>query len=353
VTGLQARVDLPGRLVAGLTVRPGEVVALVGPNGAGKTTLVEAVAGTLDAREACTVVVDGEDWSALPPQRRRAGLVFQEHLLFPHLDARDNVAFGPRARGASRRAALTTAERWLGRLGVADRARARPSALSGGESQRVAFARALASEPAVLLLDEPFSSLDVAVAAELRDLLGTHLRTFPGVTVLVTHDAIDVRTLADRVVVLERGAIVQDAAPAVVAEAPATRHAAHLLGLNVLAGTADGTTVSLDSGGSLVLARPATGHVLATFAPSAVTLTSEEPAGSARNRWRSTVRRAVERDGVVRVHLDVLLGAEAGLYADVTAGAAAELGLAPGRAVWASVKATEVNTLGALGGPDR
>jgi molybdate transport system ATP-binding protein len=348
MSGLRARVELPGRLVADLTAPPGEVIALVGPNGAGKTTFVEAIAGTLAPRESSTVVVDGEDWSARPPQHRHAGLVFQEHLLFPHLDARDNVAFGPRARGVPRRAAAATAEHWLQRLGVADRARARPEALSGGESQRVALARALASEPAVLLLDEPFSSLDVAVAAELRELLGAHLRTFPGVAVLVTHDALDVRALADRVVVLERGAVVQDASPAAVAEAPATPHVARLLGLNVLAGTAHGTTVSLDAGGSLVLARPATGHVLATFAPSAVTLTTDEPVGSARNRWRSRVRRAVERDGVVRVHLDGLLGTEVGLYADVTAGAAAELGLAPGRVVWASVKATEVNTLGAL-----
>ena len=341
---LDASVALPGRLVCTLGVPEGQTVAVVGPNGAGKSTLVEAIAGILDAGPGTSVHVEGEDWTRLPPQQRRAALVFQEHLLFPHLDARANVAFGPRARGASRRRAGDQADRWLEELGVADLRSRRPAELSGGQAQRVALARALATEPRVLLLDEPFSALDVSVAAELRELLAQHLRAFPGVTVLVTHDALDVRALADRVVVLDEGAIVQDDVPAAVAEAPATPHAARLLGLNVLAGTALGTEVELDDGGMLVLAAPTRGRVLAAFAPSAVTLTAETPVGSARNRWQATVHRAVPRGGVVRVHLRGTTGSGAELYADVTAGAATELGLTTGRVVWASVKATEVTT---------
>ena len=347
--GLHARVDLPGRFVGELSADDGEVVAVVGPNGAGKTTLVEAIAGTLADAGAVSVRVDGDEWTGLPPYRRHAGLVFQEHLLFPHLDARANVAFGLRARGVARRRADTAAAGWLDRLGVADQAHRRPAALSGGEAQRVALARALATDPRVLLLDEPFAALDVTVAAGLRDVLAAHLDALTGVTLLVTHDALDVRALADRVVVLEDGAVAQDDTPAAVAEAPATSHAARLLGLNVLAGTATGTKVALDDGGALVLATAAAGRVLATFAPSAVTLTTAEPVGSARNRWRTTVLRAVERDGVVRVHLHGAGGSDTELYADVTRGAAAELALDPGRPVWASVKATEVTTLGAVG----
>lgn len=339
-TGLDVRVDLPGRLVASLSAPAGEVVAVVGPNGAGKTTLVESVAGTL-AGPAARISVAGEDWTRRAPHQRHAGLVFQEHLLFPHLDARDNVAFGLRARGASRRHARARAEQWLARVGVGDHAHQRPATLSGGQAQRVALARALATDPQALLLDEPFAALDVGVAAGLRDLLATHLRDFRGVTLLVTHDALDVRALAHRVVVLQDGLVVQDDTPAAVAEAPATPHAARLLGLNVL--PAADVVVPGD--------RPA--GALATFPPSAVTLTRDEPVGSARNRWHTTVRRAVERDGVVRVHLETTSGATVELYADVTRGAAAELGLAAGRPVWASVKATEVTTLGAPDPSDR
>jgi molybdate transport system ATP-binding protein len=334
VTGLHTQVDLPGRLVADVHVQPGIVLAVIGPNGAGKTTLVETVAGTLTGGGAA-VRLDDTAWTGLAPQRRSVGLVFQEHLLFPHLDARANVAFGLRARGASRRQAGAEADRWLTRLGVADVAHRRPGALSGGQAQRVALARALATTPRVLLLDEPFSALDVGVAADLRRELASHVRAFAGVTVLVTHDALDVRALADRVLVLEAGRVAQEDTPEAVAEAPATTHAARLLGLNVL-----------DVAEVVVPGDHAPG-TLATFAPSAVTLTAEEPVGSARNRWRTTVRRAVERDGVVRVHLEA---ATTSLYADVTPGAAAELAVAPGRMLWASVKATEVSVLGAGSG---
>ncbi|WP_457109524.1 sulfate/molybdate ABC transporter ATP-binding protein [Marmoricola sp. URHA0025 HA25] len=350
---LRARVDLPGRLVCELEVPSGQTVALVGPNGAGKTTLVEAIAGILDAGTRSSVDVDDESWTHLPPQHRHAGLVFQEHLLFPHLDARTNVAFGPRARGATRRQSRQLADHWLEELGVAELAGRRPSALSGGQAQRVALARALATQPRVLLLDEPFSALDVSVAAELRDLLARHLRRFAGVTVLVTHDALDVRALADRVVVLQDGAILQDDSPAGTAAAPATPHAARLLGLNVLSGIARDTEVRLDDGGLLVLSAPAHGPVLATFPPSAVTLTTAAPVGSARNRWEAVVQRAVPRDEVVRVHLRATAGQGAELYADVTRGAATELDLAAGRVVWASVKATEVTAFVAAGRSDR
>ncbi|MBO9524390.1 MAG: ABC transporter ATP-binding protein [Nocardioidaceae bacterium] len=322
--GLAVTVDLP-RLRAEVRVRPGSTVAVVGPNGAGKTTLVEAAAGTAPGRTS----YDGEDWSGLPPYRRSVGMVFQEHLLFPHLDARDNVAFGLQARGVRRHGARRTAERWLSRIGLPDVARQRPAALSGGQAQRVALARALATQPRVLLLDEPFAALDVAAGAQLRLLLAAHLRDFEGVTLLVTHDAIDARALADEVVVLEHGTVAQVGTPAEIAEAPATAHAARLLGLNVLAAE------------EVVVPGHAPPGTLVTFAPSAVTLTVDEPAGSARNRWQGVVHTAVERDGIVRVHLR---GAH-DLYADVTPAAVDDLGLEPGRAAWASVKATEVTVL--------
>lgn len=349
---LQLSVDLPGRVRAELATAPGEVVTLVGPNGSGKSSLLAAVAGTAPTRG--SVRVDGVDWSRLPPPERSVGVVHQEHLLFPHLTALENVAFGPRARGVPRRRARGRAQEWLDRLGIGEYAARRPQRLSGGQAQRVAIARALAVEPEVLLFDEPFAALDVAVAIELRELLRRHLADHHGVVLFATHDALDVHALADRVVVLDAGRVVQDADPHTVAEAPATAHAARLLGLNVLTGEASGDgEVLLDGGGRLVTTGTARGPVLVTFSPAAVTLTRDRPTGSARNAWPVRVLGASERAGTTRLHLHGTaegLGGLADVRADVTPSSAAALGLARGAEAWASLKATEVNVFGGRSG---
>ena len=207
MSGLRARLVVPGRLDVTLTANPGEVVAVIGPNGAGKSTLLAALAG-LEPVEG-EVVVDGASWTdpSLSVQERRVGLVFQAGLLFPHLSALDNVAFGPRSRGVARVDADAAAISWLERFGIAELAGRRPGELSGGQAQRVAIARALACEPALLLMDEPFSGLDTGVATSLRLELARHLAAYPGVCLLVTHDAIDALTLADRVLVLDEGLV--------------------------------------------------------------------------------------------------------------------------------------------------
>lgn len=225
-----------------------------------------------------------------------------------------------------------------------------PDELSGGQAQRVALARALATDPAVLLLDEPFAALDLAVAAHLRDELARHLSSYDGVVLLVSHEPLDVLALATRVIVLQDGQVEQDDAIATVAEAPATSHAARLLGLNVVRGVADGTVVRLDEG-ELITATRASGPVLATFSPNAITLAANEPEGSARNRWQLSIKRISEREDISRVHLQ---GAQE-LFADVTSASARSLGFTVGDRVWASVKATEINVfeqagVGAQGG---
>ncbi len=329
-------------LDARLTAQPGDVVAVIGPNGAGKSTLVRALAGIVPLDDG-HVTVDGESWDSAGTARRevaarRVGMVFQQHRLFPHLDALANVAFGPRARGAGRRASEGQARSWLVRLGVEDLAHRKPHQLSGGQAQRVALARALATAPRLLLLDEPLSALDVGTAMALRIELARHLTEYDGVTVLVTHDAIDAMTLATRVLVLDGGRVAQQGTPDEVASRPATEHVARLVGLNVLRGRSSGTLVRLDDGSSLVTATAADGEVNACFPPAAVTLTLEQPTGSARNRWPGTVVSASPHGAAVRVHVD----AATGLLADVTPASAAALGLTPGTAVWATVKATEV-----------
>ena len=330
-----------------LTAEPGDVVAVIGPNGAGKSTLLRALAGLLPLDEGA-ISCAGDTWDGpatktpWTPQERNIGMVFGQHLLFPHLDALDNVAFGPRSRGAGRGDSRRTAHRWLETIGVADLARRKPHELSGGQAQRVAIARALATDPTLLLLDEPMAALDVGVAMALRFELARHLAEFGGVSILVTHDAIDTMTVANRVVVLDEGAIAQVGTPLEVAQRPRTEHVARLVGINVLRGHSTGTDVRLVDGSGLVSTTPFNGQVFASFQPAAVALTLDEPTGSARNRWPGTVRSVVAHGAAVRVHID----AGAALIADVTPASAAELSLVPGRQVWAAVKATEVTVYG-------
>ncbi len=336
--GLAVDVRVGDRLDAALTAAPGQVVAVVGPNGAGKTTLLRAVAGL--------VPVDGElrlggaSWVHPPRlvQQRRVGFVLQDRSLFPHLTALANVAFGLRTRGLSRREAETHALAWLERLGVGELAARRPRALSGGQAQRVAIARALASDPEVLLLDEPFAGLDVGVATALRVELARHLAAYRGVTLLVTHDALDALTLADHVVVLDAGRVAQQGPPGEVSARPRTEHVARLVGLNVL--------------------REPGAVGFTAFSPRDVTVSRAEPAGSARLRWSGRLVHLAPHGDAVRL-LTACHGpggaAEGGrgggesedpggqtLLADVTPAATAELGLEPGVEVWLSVKATAV-----------
>ncbi len=324
-----------------LTAASGDVVAVIGPNGAGKSTLLRALAGVVPLSEG-RIRCGDRTWESpgtrVHPQDRDVGMVFQPQLLFPHLDALANVAFGPRSRGVGRREAADRARDWLERLGVGDLATRRPRQLSGGQAQRVAIARALATRPGLLLLDEPLAALDVGVAMALRVELTAHLRAYDGVTILVTHDALDAMTLANRVLVLDAGRVAQEGTPQEVARRPQTDHVARLVGLNVLRGTSTGTDVRLDDGTTLVSTTTADGEVNACFSPTAVTLTVDEPTGSARNRWPGTVTSVAPHGAAVRVHLDAV----SGLIADVTPESATGLGLAPGRRVWAAVKATEI-----------
>ncbi len=223
-------------------------------------------------------------------------------------------------------------------MGLPELGAARPSTLSGGQAQRVALARALAPEPRLLLLDEPLAALDAGARALVRAELRRHLRAFAGCTVLVTHDPLDAMVLADRVVVVEHGRVVQTGPPAQVARAPRTPYVAGLVGLNLYRGRSLAGRATLDGGGELQSAGAPDGPVLLTFAPSAVSLHRSRPEGSARNTWPGRVTGVEHHGASVRVAVD----ARPAVLADVTTAAVAELDLVPGRDVWVSVKATEV-----------
>ncbi|MGH3382893.1 MAG: ABC transporter ATP-binding protein [Actinoallomurus sp.] len=320
-----------------LTVAEDEVVALLGPNGAGKTTALRALAGLLPLSSG-HIRFGGEEWGGLPADRRPVGMVFQDYLLFPHLTALDNVAFGPRCHGVRKGEARRLAAEWLDRVGLASMAGRRPRTLSGGQAQRVALARALAVRPRLLLLDEPLAALDVDTRREIRAGLRRHLAAFEGASLLVTHDPLDAMALADRLIVIEEGQVVQEGAPAHVARHPRTDYVARLVGLNLYRGLADGHDVTLD-GLTLSAAESLRGEVFLVFRPSAVALFRTRPDGSPRNLWKTTIGGIEPHGDQVRIHLDGPMPAAA----DITPAALAELGLADGDVVWAAVKATETH----------
>ena len=326
-----------------LRVDDGETLAVLGPNGAGKSTLLRVCAG-LVAIDRGRVVIGGhvvDDPGAavfVPPERRGVGFVFQDYLLFPHLSVLDNVAFGLRERGVRRAPAREHAAQLLNEIGLADKARVRPGELSGGEAQRVAVVRATAIEPELLLLDEPLAALDVQTRAGTRAALRTALGVLHGATILVTHDPLDALTLADRLVILERGRVVQTGTTRDIVAHPRSEYVADLLGVNLYRGTADGDVVDVD-GAPLTAVGSHHGRVLAIIAPHSVFVYREYPNGSARNVWPGTITGLDRLGARVRVRIDGPFP----IVAEVTPAAVETLDLREGTTVWAAVKATDID----------
>ena len=208
-----------------LTVSPGELVALLGPSGSGKTTLLRIIAG-LEVPDEGTVCLDGVDATKQPTQRRNVGFVFQHYALFRHLSIFENVAFGlrvrPRRVRPSERAIRDRVRQLLDLVQLGDYAERYPEQLSGGQRQRIALARALAVEPRVLLLDEPFGALDAKVRKELRKWLRSLHHEINVTSIFVTHDQEEALEVANRVVVMDKGRIEQIGSPSDVYESPAT-----------------------------------------------------------------------------------------------------------------------------------
>lgn len=338
------------------SVSAGEVLAVLGPNGAGKSTALHVIAGLVSPDEGVVrlgdrVLTDTATGVDVATHDRRVGLLLQDPLLFPHMSVVANVAFGPHSRrgmfGSPRADDKRTALHWLREVDAEQFADRKPRQLSGGQAQRVAIARALAAEPDVLLLDEPLTGLDVAAAAAIRGVLRTAVTRSRCAVILITHDLLDVFTLADRVLVLESGKIAEIGPVPDVLTAPRSHFGARIAGVNLVNGTIGPDGLLLASSGAQWhgTAAPELAHgdtAIAVFAPTAVAVYRDCPHGSPRNCVESTVAELDIRGSVVLVRgLEQPDGAP-GLAAEITVDAAAELQLAPGDLVWFVVKATEV-----------
>jgi molybdopterin-binding protein len=331
------------------SVPSGGYALIIGPTGSGKTTLLEAIAGHATLRSG-KVLLHGQDMSGVPPERRGLGFVYQQYHLFPHLSVRDNISYGlsrgrsgkPADAGGNGRAA-DLAET-LGITHLLDRA---VRGLSGGEQQRVALARALAPRPRILLLDEPFASVDPTT----RHLLRRELRTLherEGITTLqVTHDFDEALRLGDLVAVLADGRIAQSGTPEQVFRYPNSAFVARFVGTgNVLAGSVE----RLGEGNpfaarfitgplTLEVVAEREGPMHAVIRPEDIVLSRGELPGSARNRMTATVGRLERLGPVTMVHLDV----GRPLLASVTTASAEEMSLATGMNLTIAFKATAIH----------
>lgn len=292
-----------------LEVHSGEIVAVLGPSGCGKTTLLRLIAG-FDQLDSGTISVDGQVVAAhergskvsLPPERRRVGVVPQEGALFPHLDVAGNVGFGlPRGAQSAGRIAEV-----LALVGLDGHQRQRPHELSGGQQQRVALARALAPNPSLVLLDEPFSSLDAAMRNQVRDEVFDVLRAAGATAILVTHDQQEALSVADHVAVLMDGRVAQFGEPAALYAAPTTLQVATFVGeAVVLDGTARGQVAECALGAlSTRTGDPTGGPVQVVVRPEQVAIAAVDGHRQAPpNAVRGTVvsRSYFGHDGLVRV----------------------------------------------------
>ena len=240
-----------------LEIEPGEFVVLVGPSGCGKSTLLRMLAG-LETISSGDLLIDGQRANDLPPQKRNIAMVFQSYALFPHLRSRDNIGFGPKIRGESPAAIEDKVKTASGILNLSSYLDRKPGQLSGGQRQRVAMGRAIVREPSVFLFDEPLSNLDAQLRVQMRTEIKALHQRLKSTIVYVTHDQIEAMTMADRIVVLDKGHIQQVGAPLDLYDRPANKFVASFIGspsMSFVAGSVDGEAFETAGGSRLKLPR--------------------------------------------------------------------------------------------------
>ena len=294
-------------------IRRGELVSFVGPSGCGKTTLLRIVGGFVRP-DAGRVVLDGEDLGPLPPNQRATAMVFQNYALFPHLTVAENVGYGLTIRRRPAAEVARRVEELLSLVQLQGLGRRRPSQLSGGQQQRVVLARALSLQPKVLLLDEPLSNLDANLRVQMRTEITRLQRALHQTIVFVTHDQEEAMSISDRIMVMDRGRILQAGAPAEIYERPASRFVARFIGAaNFLDGTLGngipGRTAIATSLGTLIVEKVSNGlaigdRVAVLLRPEAIRL--GPPDGPAEpNRLLGTIAHAMYTGAVIRYTVEV------------------------------------------------
>ena len=316
--------------------RRGEFLCILGPSGCGKTTLLRVVAG-LEKQTRGTVFIENRDVSDLPVSKRNVGIVFQSYALFPNLTARENIAYGLKSRNPSRNAVRRRVDELLELVGLQGMGRKHPAQLSGGQQQRVALARAIAVSPDLLLLDEPLSALDANVRIKLRSEIRQLQQRLGIATIMVTHDQEEALTMADRILVIDRGRLVQDGTPSQVYDKPATPFVANFIGtMNFIEGAEKidsgvygvGETRFSVSGENGTRRLPAGSRVTIAIRPEDVMLNRDHPGA---NCLETRVARMEYRGSLFRIDLTwpATVTRAATITADVPAEAVRRLDIAP------------------------
>ncbi|MCP3380359.1 ABC transporter ATP-binding protein [Bradyrhizobium sp. CCGUVB4N] len=285
-----------------LEIRRGELVCLLGPSGCGKTTTLRMLAGFVSPTSG-EILIEGQDVTCIPAYKRDVGIVFQNYALFPHMTVAKNVEYGLVNIGMKRQERGDRVQDMLRRVELQQLAARYPRELSGGQQQRVALARALALQPKVLLLDEPFSNLDAQLRVRLREDLHNLIRSLEMTTLFVTHDQEEALTLADRIVVMNKGAVEQVGSPEEIYDSPATRFVAQFIGqCSLLEGhILDGEIFSADDGLTLPAAGQ-TGKATAVIRPESIKKAHEMPSVHAR---RAMIEASDYHGALTRLHLRI------------------------------------------------
>ena len=339
-----------------LEVTPGEYFVILGPTGAGKTVLLETIAGLHFPRRG-RVLLNGEDVTHVPPERRSIGFVYQDYALFPHLSVAENIAFGLRLRGMGQKTVAQRVDEISRRLSLHSLLQRRPETLSGGEAQRVALARALAIEPSILLLDEPLSALDPETREGLQRELARLHRELGTTTVHVTHDFEEAVALANRIAVMSQGQIVQVGSPEEIFRRPESEFVARFVGVrNIFRGEifpGDGgyRWLALEGAGRqglrIAVLTDLSGSVHASIRPEDIVLSREPLHSSMRNSFRGRVVGILDRGALiyvtVRVPPDGVPSGATDFVCAITRPSLEEMGLEEGGEVFISFKASAVH----------
>lgn len=341
-------------LDAQFEVAPAQRVAVIGHNGSGKTSVLRLIAG-LDYARPGTVITSGsrtliDDSTHLSVPERQIPMTFAEPRLFPHMSVLKNLTFGPRKgrRTGNHERIKAKALEALKSLGLSHLANRPAGELSSGQSATIAVLRTVFADSCAVVLDEPFSALDTAIASEVRSTVRSWLETLSVPLLIATHNPLDVMSLATHVAVMEHGKLTQFGTVAEVALQPRSQFTAQFLGLNLLRGTATGPVVSIGAEPKMLLMTAQLGDqdspanegqdVFTAFSPASVTLSQTEPHGSAQNTWLATVIAVEQLGSIMRITLE----SPALIRADITTAAALNMGVSVGQKLWTSVKATAI-----------